>query len=101
VVAATGALEHIELADRATETAEDVPSDALFIMIGCEPHTQWLPEEIVRDQQGYILTGRDLVEQPSAPRAHHWDPLTLETSLPGVSPPGMPAAVRSSASPRR
>jgi thioredoxin reductase (NADPH) len=71
VVAATGALEHIELADRPNETAEDVPADALFIMIGGEPHTQWLPEEIVRDQQGYIVTGRDLVAQCSVPWAHH------------------------------
>jgi hypothetical protein len=33
---------------------------ALFIMIGGEPHTQWLPDDIARDPQGYTITGRDL-----------------------------------------
>ena len=61
-------LEHLELADRATGTVDEVPTAALFIMIGGEPHTQWLPREIARDGQGYLITGRDLLQQPGA----HW-----------------------------
>jgi thioredoxin reductase (NADPH) len=79
-----GTLDRITLADRANDTAEEVPAAALFIMIGGEPHTQWLPDEIARDAQGYLITGRDLLEQPEL----HWnqdrDPLPLETSMPGV-----------------
>jgi thioredoxin reductase (NADPH) len=79
-----GSLESIKLADRATGTAEEVPAAALFIMIGGEPHTQWLPDEIARDEQGYVITGRDLLQEPGV----HWEcdrePSMLETSIPGV-----------------
>jgi thioredoxin reductase (NADPH) len=53
-------------------------------MIGGEPHTQWLPDEIERDAQGYLVTGREVLEQPGAKWDHHRDPLPLETSMPGV-----------------
>jgi thioredoxin reductase (NADPH) len=79
-----GSLESIKLADRANDTAEEVSSAALFIMIGGEPHTQWLPDEIARDEHGYVITGRDLLQEPGV----HWEcdrePLMLETSIPGV-----------------
>jgi thioredoxin reductase (NADPH) len=79
-----GPLHRITLADRANDTFEEVPASALFVMIGGEPHTQWLPDETARDAQGYLITGRDLLEQPEL----HWnqdrEPLPLETSMPGV-----------------
>jgi thioredoxin reductase (NADPH) len=79
-----GPLERITLADRANDTVEEVAAAALFVMIGGEPHTQWLPDEIARDAQGYLITGRDLLEHPEL----HWhqerEPLPLETSMPGV-----------------
>ena len=54
---------------------------ALFVLIGGEPRTGWLPGDIRRDR-GYILTGRDLTSQ------HPWrldrPPLPLETSIPGI-----------------
>src|SRR5436190_2013911 len=86
VVDASGdeTLESLKLADRTHDTLEEVSAAALFIMIGGEPHTQWLPDGLARDAQGYLITGRDLLEQPG----EHWDydrePLTLETSVPGV-----------------
>jgi thioredoxin reductase (NADPH) len=77
-------LEKITLADRAADTVEVVAASALFIMIGGEPHTRWLPDEIARDPQGYVVVGRDLLRQPGV----HWEddrePLPLETSMPGV-----------------
>lgn len=78
------ALEYIELADRVNGTTEEVPAAALFIMIGGVPHTEWLPDEIVRDAQGYLTTGRDLLEQGPLAWSGSREPLTLETSLPGV-----------------
>ena len=82
--AGDGSLECIKLVDRANDTIEEVSAAALFIMIGGEPHTQWLPEEIARDAQGYVITDRDLLKQPGVHWEHHREPLTLETSVPGV-----------------
>ena len=30
---------------------------ALFILIGAQPHTAWLPAEIARDRYGFVVTG--------------------------------------------
>jgi len=79
-----GRLEHLTLADRARDVVEEVSAAALFIMIGGEPHTQWLPDEIERDAQGFLVTGRDVLEQPGTRWDHDRDPLPLETSMPGV-----------------
>jgi thioredoxin reductase (NADPH) len=63
---------------------ERVATDALFIMIGAVPRTDWLPEAVRRDEHGFVLSGRDLLEQAR----EHWpldrDPYPLETSVPGV-----------------
>jgi thioredoxin reductase (NADPH) len=54
----------------------------LFVFIGADAETQWLPPEIARDASGYVLTGEDVVKAGrwSEPR----DPYLLETSVPGV-----------------
>ncbi len=80
----SGTLRHLELADRRTGTTEQVSAAALFIMIGGEPHTRWLGDEIVRDRQGYLITGRELLEHRSARWELDREPLPLETSIPGV-----------------
>jgi thioredoxin reductase (NADPH) len=72
--AGDGALQRLTLADRGSGTVEEVDAAALFIMIGGEPRTQWLPDEVARDPQGYVMTGRDLSERTGI----------LETSMPGV-----------------
>lgn len=78
-----GVLERLELRERGDDTApEVVPADALFLMIGARPNTDWLPAEILRDSGGFIRTGQALVTEPewSSARA----PFSLETSMPGV-----------------
>jgi thioredoxin reductase (NADPH) len=81
-----GRLEHLVLKDLDSGLTETVAAAALFILIGAEPHTGWLPEEIVRDQQGYVVTGPDLLQDGGSPRG--WPlgrlPLPMETSVPGV-----------------
>jgi thioredoxin reductase (NADPH) len=79
-----GRLERLTLADRARDAVEEVAAAALFVMIGGEPHTQWLPEEIAHDEQGYLATGRELLERFPASWNGGRSPLPLETSLPGV-----------------
>jgi thioredoxin reductase (NADPH) len=79
-----GRLEHLTLSDRERNRVEEVPAAALFVMIGGEPHTEWLPEEIARDAQGFVVTGREVLDQPRVRWEQDRDPLPLETSMPGV-----------------
>jgi thioredoxin reductase (NADPH) len=79
----TGRLESLVLRNTTTGETRTVPAVALFVLIGAEPHTAWLPPSIQRDSHGFILTGQDVAvaageERPARP------PLPLETSLPGV-----------------
>lgn len=80
-----GRLETLDLEDRATGETETVSAGALFVMIGAEPRTDWLPKSVARDSAGYVLTGRDLEPGPAPGQ---WPlerpPLLLETSVPGV-----------------
>jgi thioredoxin reductase (NADPH) len=80
----TGHLGSLILADTASGARRTVPADALFVLIGSQPRTEWLGEAIARDRWGFILTGADL----PADTGHRWPPgrppLPLETSLPGV-----------------
>ena len=76
-----GRLERLVLADVATGAETTEPADALFLLIGAQPYTDWLPTEVARDDRGFVLTGRDLPEG-SFPLDR--DPLPLETSMPGV-----------------
>lgn len=81
----TDHLEALALHDRLHEQTDHVPAAALFVLIGGEPRTQWLPEAI-QLEWGYILTGRDVVREGA--HASRWPldraPLLLETSMPGV-----------------
>jgi thioredoxin reductase (NADPH) len=81
-----GRLEHLTLRDRLSGETWTVPAAALFLLIGARPHTEWLPEEIERDERGWILTGRDVAE--AGGRFSRWplerSPSMHETSMPGV-----------------
>jgi thioredoxin reductase (NADPH) len=54
----------------------------LFVFIGADAETGWLPEGIARDARGYVLTGDDVVK--AGIWSHGRDPYLLESSLPGV-----------------
>jgi thioredoxin reductase (NADPH) len=77
-----GHLQHLVLRKRATDDDETVAADALFVLIGARPHSDWLPSDIARDSRGFLLTGADI------PGGSGWPlergPLALETSMPGV-----------------
>lgn len=61
-------------------------AEALFIFIGTRPRSDWLPAEVLRDEKGFVLTGRDLIAADGYARVwkEQRDPLVLETSVPGV-----------------
>jgi len=77
-----GSLETIELRDGAADAPVLVESGGLFIFIGADAETGWLPSEIAVDPRGFVLTGSDMRE------AGRWslerDPYLLETSVPGI-----------------
>ena len=81
-------LEAIEVTSDQGRRRERRRSDALFVLIGGEPQTAWLPPALIRDQWGYICTGRDVMdllrERPAAAWPLERDPFLLETSVPGV-----------------
>ncbi len=84
VVAAQGdlSLEAIDVRDAATGEATRIESGGLYIFIGADAETEWLPTEIALDPRGYVLTGSEMTG------ASRWDlerdPYLLETSVPGV-----------------
>jgi thioredoxin reductase (NADPH) len=76
------ALEAIDVQDASTGETRRLESGGLFILIGADAETAWLPPEIALDRHGYVLTGSDVRA------AGRWelerDPYLLETSLPGI-----------------
>jgi thioredoxin reductase (NADPH) len=72
IVGATGngRLQQLVLREGATGGRETVPADAVFVLIGARPHTGWLPDDIERDEHGFVVTGA----------GEHM----FETSAPGV-----------------
>jgi thioredoxin reductase (NADPH) len=74
-----GCLRSLTLADPHGTETEEVPAGGLFVLIGSVPHTGWLPDEVERDAQGFVRTGRDVTAPADGTMR-----LSLETSLPGV-----------------
>jgi thioredoxin reductase (NADPH) len=84
VVAAHGgvSLEAIDVRESLTGETTRLGSGGVFIFIGADAETEWLPPEIALDSRGFVLTGADMRS------ANHWpldrDPYLLETSVPGI-----------------
>ncbi len=83
IVAAHGevSLESVDIRERVTGEITRLDSGGLYIFIGADAETAWLPPEIALDRHGYVLTGSDVH------LAGRWDierdPYLLETSVPG------------------
>ncbi len=75
-------IEAITLKNHAT-ALHRLPCSAVFVFIGAEPSAPWLPPDIGRDANGYLLTGSDAMRSGLWLRADR-DPCPLETTLPGV-----------------
>ncbi len=76
------ALEAIGVRDRTTGAVTTLPSAALFIFIGADAETAWLPEDIALDPKGFVLTGSEM--RTTGRWTLDRDPYLLETSVPGV-----------------
>jgi thioredoxin reductase (NADPH) len=75
-------LTAIDVREASNEAAQRHDCGALFVFIGADAETAWLPEEIARDARGYVLTGDDVVK--AGRWSHERDPYLLESSVPGV-----------------
>jgi len=84
VTAAHGdtSLEAIDVHDAATGETTRLESGGLFIFIGADAQTGWLPPEIAVDPKHYVLTGADVCAAGRWPLQR--DPYLLETSVPGI-----------------
>jgi thioredoxin reductase (NADPH) len=69
-----GRLETVDV-QRRSGAVDTLAAAALFVLIGAEPFTQWLPPEVRRDHWGFVMTG-PTDESPAR--------LPFESTLPGV-----------------
>ncbi|RAR65259.1 thioredoxin reductase (NADPH) [Paraburkholderia unamae] len=75
-------LSAIDVLDTASASVSRRECGGLFVFIGADAETGWLPPEIACDKRGYVLTGDDIVK--AGRWSHKRDPYLLESSIPGV-----------------
>lgn len=79
-------LEQLVIGSIEGPVSETKPADALYIFIGSRPYTDWIGEDIIRNEKGFIETGRDVKGNDSFGK--FWklqrDPYLLETSAHGI-----------------
>jgi thioredoxin reductase (NADPH) len=75
-------LEAIEVRDSAEGATTRLDSGGLYIFIGADAQTSWLPVQIALDRRGFVLTGPEMRAAASWPLER--DPYLLETSVPGI-----------------
>jgi thioredoxin reductase (NADPH) len=75
-------LEAIDVHNAATGETFRLDSGGLYIFIGADAQTSWLPPDIALDARGYVLTGSDM--RATGRWTLDRDPYLLETSVPGI-----------------
>ncbi|HEX4687788.1 MAG TPA: FAD-dependent oxidoreductase [Nocardioides sp.] len=76
-----GRLEWIEVEDTSSGQRTRRDAGGLFLLLGAVAHCDWLPAEVARDPNGFVLTGRDV---PSTAWRDGLPPDNLETTVPGI-----------------
>lgn len=79
-------LEQLTIKNIATGEIYTEDASALYIFIGAKPFTDWLGEEIIKNDKGFIITGREMHHHDDFKKI--WklerDPYLLETSCAGI-----------------
>jgi thioredoxin reductase (NADPH) len=79
-------LEAVTVRDGTTGELRELPAAAMFIFIGTSPCTALCGDLVMRDPQGFVLTGRDVMNGANRPAG--WtagrDPYLFETNVPGI-----------------
>ena len=76
-----GRLEWLCLEDVRTGEQTTVLASGLFLLLGAEPHCDWIPPAVARDERGFVLTGRDV---PRDRWVEGMPPENLVTTVPGI-----------------
>jgi len=81
-VKGNGHLQALDIENRGNGQKREIETSAVFTFIGATPHTDAVPNEIEKDEKGFIKTGTSVEGSPQ------WSlnrkPFYLETSKPGV-----------------
>lgn len=82
-VEGNGRLEGLQVRSTRGGEGRRIDCSAVFVFIGTQPRTDWLPPSIAVDSKGFILTGADAAHSGKWPLEHR-EPCTVETTCPGV-----------------
>jgi thioredoxin reductase (NADPH) len=77
-----GRLESVTVRERTTGAEETLRTDGLFVMIGAQPRTDWLPSSVGRDKFGFVLAGANASTSTLWSQARV--PQPYETTVPGL-----------------
>ncbi len=79
-------LECLVIENADTKERKTVEAGSLFIFIGAKPITEWLKLDIIKDNRGFIETGRNLLSYEGFKKTwkHNREPYLLETCSPGI-----------------
>ncbi|WP_244246872.1 FAD-dependent oxidoreductase [Nocardioides euryhalodurans] len=76
-----GRLGWLDIRHRTSGEVDRVEVGGLFLLLGAEPHCEWLPAGVTRDERGFVLTGRDV---PTTEWVDGLPPANLATTVPGL-----------------
>ncbi len=81
-----GKLEQLVIKCLETNTDEVLDASAMFVFIGAKPYTDWLGDSVLKDDKGFLVTGRDLLTDDTFKKVWKLDrePMMLETCVPGI-----------------
>jgi thioredoxin reductase (NADPH) len=73
----------LRLRDLRDGSARALDCSAVFVFIGAQPRTDWLPASVAKDSKGFILTGADAAQSSLWPLTDR-EPCLVETTCPGI-----------------
>lgn len=81
-----GNLQKLVLKDSKDGSLRDAEADGLFIFIGAKPYTEWIESSIIKNERGYLETGKELARYDEYSKVWKLDrqPFLLETCSPGI-----------------
>lgn len=79
-------LTSVHLENLTTKETREAKAQALFVFIGAKPYTDWLGDQLLKDEKGFVMTGRDLYKAENFKNIWKWhrEPYSLETCIPGI-----------------
>jgi thioredoxin reductase (NADPH) len=83
----TSQIDAVDVRHRDDGHRSRLACSAIFVFIGAEPHGDWIPDSVARDENGYLLTGTEAYNSGQWPLLDRI-PCPLETTLPRVMAAG-------------